>query len=83
MNKNDPVCLTEEMPLTKVQAITNKWIDNLHFLQEDPQIIFSQTAWMNDRIIDACQRLLQQDVDKKDFGGFQSVYLVQIMYFFL
>ena len=32
------------------------------------------------RIIDACQRLLQQGAGK-DFGGFQSVCLGQTMYF--
>ena len=48
MNKSDPVYLAEEMPLTKVPAITNKWINDLHLLQEDQQIILSQTAWIND-----------------------------------
>ena len=80
-NKIDRVCIAEDMPLTKVPATTNKWIDDLLLLQEDQQIILSQTAWINDRIIDACQRLLKQDIDGKDIGGFQSVCLGQIMYF--
>jgi len=81
MNKVDRVCLADDKPSTKVPATTNKWIDDLHLLQEDQQIILSQTAWINDRVIDACQQLLKQDVNGKDIGGFQSVCLGQIMYF--
>ena len=71
----------EEMSLTEVPATTNMWIDYLNLLPEDQQIILSPTAWINDRIIDACQSLLKQDVNGKNVGGFQSVCLGQIMYF--
>lgn len=81
MNKVDQVCLTDDKPLTKVPVTTNTWIDDLLLKQEDQQIILSRTAWINDRIIDACQCLLKQDVDGKEIGGFQSVNLGQIMYF--
>ena len=60
----------------------DKEIDELNLLQEDQQIVLSQTAWINDRIIDAYQRLLQQGAGK-DFGGFQSVCPGQTMYFLL
>ena len=81
VNKNNQVCLMEEMSLTEVPATANMWIDDLHLLQEDQQLILSPTAWINDRIIDACQSLLKQDVNGKNVGGFQSVCLGQIMYF--
>ena len=48
----------------------------------DKQIVLGQTACINDRIIYACQRLLQQGAGK-DFGGFQSVCLGQTMCFFV
>ena len=48
----------------------------IDLLQEDQQIILSRTAWINDRIIDACQRLLQQGAGK-DFGGFTMYFSVE------
>jgi len=80
-NKKDPIYLTEETSPTKLPASTKKWIDELNLVEEDQQIILSKTAWINDRIIDACQCLLQQDTDSKILGGFQSVCLGETMFF--
>ena len=82
VNKNDPIVLNEKKSPTKNPHRTRKWIDDLHLLQEDQQIILSHTAWINDRIIDACQCLLRQHVEN-DLGasGFQSVCLGEVMYF--
>ena len=46
VNKNNKVCLIEEMSLTEVPGTANTWIDDLYLLQEDQQIILSPTAWI-------------------------------------